>query len=56
MYAKETNWDWGKSKIQIKPFIILAVLRRSVQRVGGAHLRVIAPTGNTAPFEEMSQR
>ena len=28
---------------QIKYFIILAVIRRSVQRVGQAHLRVIAP-------------
>ena len=27
---------------QIKSFIILAVVRRSVLRVGGAHLRVIA--------------
>ena len=27
-----------------------------MQRVGGAHLRVIAPVGNTAPFEKMSQR
>ena len=41
---------------QIKSFIILAVLRRSVLRVGGAHLRVIAPMGNTAPFEEMLQQ
>ena len=41
---------------QIKSFIILAGLRRSVERVGGAHLRVIAPASNTAPFEEMSQR
>ena len=29
--------------IQIKSFIVLAVIRRSVKRVGGAHLRVIAP-------------
>jgi len=29
--------------IQIKPFIILTVLRQSVYRVCGAHLRVIAP-------------
>ena len=28
---------------QIKSFIILAVLRRSVQRICGAHLRIIAP-------------
>ena len=35
---------------QIKSFIILAVIRRSVKRVCGAHLRVIAS------FEEMSQR
>ena len=27
----------------IKSFIILAVIRRSVERVRGAHLRVIAP-------------
>ena len=30
-------------QLQIKSFIILAGLRRSVQRVGGAHLRVNAP-------------
>ena len=29
--------------IQIKSFMILCVLRRSMQRVCGAHLRVIAP-------------
>ena len=39
----------------IKSFITLAVLHRSVLRVGGTHFRVIAP-GNTASFEEMSQR
>ena len=33
----------------------LAVLRQSVQRVYGAHLRVIA-SGDAAPFKEMSQR
>ena len=43
-------------RVQIKSFIILAVLRRSVQRVCRAHLCVIAAAGNTAPFEEMSQR
>ena len=36
--------------------IVLAVLRRSVKRVCGAHLRGTAPAGNTAPVEEMSQR
>ena len=41
---------------QIKSFFILAVIRRSVQPVCGAHLRVIAPVGNTAPFKEMLQR
>ena len=41
---------------QINFFIILAVLRRSVLRVCKAHLRIIAPVGNTDPFEEMSQR
>ena len=35
---------------------LLAVLRRSVQRSGGAHLRVIALMGNTVPFEKMLQR
>ena len=40
---------------QIKSFIILAALRRNVSRVGKAHLRVILPIGNTAPFEEMLQ-
>ena len=34
---------------QIKSFIILAVLRRSVQRVYWAHLRVIATACYTAP-------
>ena len=32
------------------------MLRRSVERVLGAHLQIIAPAGNTASFEEMSQR
>ena len=41
---------------QIKFFIILAEFHRSVLRVGGAHLRVIATAGNTAPLEEMFQR
>ena len=41
---------------QMKYFIILAVLRRSVLRVCGAYLRVIVPAGNTARFKEMSQR
>ena len=40
---------------EIKSFIILAVLRRNELRVYRAHLRVIAPAGNTAPFEEMLQ-
>ena len=40
---------------QTKFFIILAVLRQSVQRVGGVHLLVIASEGNAAPFEEMLQ-
>ena len=40
---------------QLKSFIILAVLCRSVQRVCVAHLRFIAPAGNTASFEEMSR-
>ena len=38
---------------------MLAVLRRSVKsvkRVCGSHLHAIAPAGNTARFEEMSQR
>ena len=37
---------------QIKFFIILAVLRRSVSRVGAAHLRVIAPGQHCTFFEE----
>jgi len=32
------------TKSKIKPFIILAILRRSVQRVCGAHFHVIAPS------------
>ena len=43
-------------KIQIKSSVKPAVLRRNVQQVCGAHLRVIAPAGNTAPFEKMPQR
>ena len=43
-------------KLKIKSFVIFAVLRRSVQRVCGAHFHVIAIAGNTAPFEEMLQR
>ena len=35
--------DAKTNKSQIKSFIILAVLRRSVRRFYGAHLRVIAP-------------
>ena len=31
------------TNLQTKSFIILAVLRQSVQRVCGAHLRVIVP-------------
>ena len=34
---------------------MLALLRRSVEGVCGAHLHVIAP-GNTVPFQEMPQR
>ena len=41
--------------VQIKSFIILAVLRRSGQRVGGDHLCVIEP-GNPASFKKMLQR
>ena len=40
----------------MKCLIILAVLRQSEQRVGGAHLRVNSPAGNRASFEEMLQR
>ena len=36
--------------------MILAVLRPSMLRIGGAHFRVIAPESNIAPFEEMLQR
>ena len=39
-----------------KNLSLLAVLRRSVQRGGGAHLRVIALMDNTVPFEKMLQR
>ena len=39
----------------IKYFTTLAVLRQSVKRVYGAHLRVIGLT-NIASFEEMLQR
>ena len=41
---------------KIKSFITLAVFCQSVLRVGMTHLRVIAPAGNTAPFEEMLKR
>ena len=40
----------------VKSFIMPAVLRRSVQRVGGAHCGVIEPTGKIASFEEILQR
>ena len=39
-----------------KCFIMLAAPRRSVLRVCGAHLCIIIPAGNTAPFEEKSQQ
>ena len=42
--------------IKIKSFIILVTLCRSVSRVGEVHLRVIAPVGRTAPFEEILLR
>ena len=38
-----------------KSFVILALLRRNVQQVGGACFHVIAP-GNTTSFEKVSQR
>ena len=41
---------------KFKSFLILAVLRQSVSRVCGAHLRVIAPAGSTVLSEEMLQR
>ena len=40
----------------VKFYIILAIFCQSVQRVCGAHLRVIAPADNTATFEEMLQQ
>ena len=43
-------------KSKIESLIIIAVIRRGVYRVCGAHLRVIAPAGHTAPFEEMLQQ
>ena len=43
-------------KYQLKSFKILAELRQSVWRVCGIHLCVIAPAGNTAPFEKMWQQ
>ena len=46
------NGKYDKMR-QIKSFIILAELRRSLNRVGGAHLRVIA-LGQHSPFEKMS--
>ena len=42
--------------IPLLPFIIVAVLGRSIQRVCGAHLRVIAHPGTKALFREMSER
>ena len=50
---KELKFEFG---YKIESHIILAVLRRSVIRVGGAHFRIIAPAGNTALFKEMLQR
>ena len=45
-----------ESNLIIKYFIILEVLRQSMERFGGAYLRVITPAGKTDPFEEKSQR
>ena len=42
--------------MDIKSFVVLAGLRRSMSRVCGAHFRFIASTGITASFEEMLQR
>ena len=39
----DLNTMFNQKQIRIKSFIILAVLRRSVQQVDGAHLPVIAP-------------
>ena len=39
-----------------KIFPILAILRRSVEQVGGAHLGVFAPAGNTASFKEILEQ
>ena len=44
------------SSNQIKSFIILAALRRSVYRVFRLHLRFFVPAGDTGLFEEISQR
>ena len=40
----------------IKPFVILAVLRRSVYRVRGVRLCIIATAGDAASFEKLSKR
>ena len=62
---KQTFLNWTTSiKSDQKIFLyksnqilhIHAKLDRSVKLVDGAHLRVVAPAGNTAPFEEMSYR
>ena len=52
---KHTSYKYEKLN-QIKTFINLAVVRRSASLVCRAHLRVLAPVGHTAPFEETSQR
>ena len=43
------------NQIKIKSFIILAVLLRSLLRVGGAYIRVIMP-GKAVVFTEVFQR
>ena len=40
------KYKHGLKSNQIKSFIILAGLRRSVLRVGGSHLRIIAEMGS----------
>ena len=51
---QKLNFSGGINIAQIQVFITLAVIRRNVLRVFGAHLRIISPAGNTSPSEKIS--
>ena len=71
-FTKQSDFFWSKSLTRIDSTQIHSICsrvifglyaiqifimpRRSVFRVGGANLHVIAPVGNITPFKEKSQR